>query len=211
MTEQALIGERIVTKADELFSRYGIRSVTMDEIAAQLGMSKKTLYQHFEDKDELVDAVFVREMEKDKIECAAQSGKSRDAVEEIFLVMELFEEMFATMSPTLLNDLTKYHPKTYKKFQQHKDVFFHSIIRKNLERGIADGHYRADINVDIVTNFRLESMLIPFMPEFYSKHKYNLAVVEGEILMLFLHGLVTSKGLKLIEKYVVLKTNKTKK
>ena len=90
------IQERIRQKADELFRRYGIRSVTMDEIATQLGMSKKTIYQYFTDKDQLVDAVAVDEIHYSQECCMKDAADSANAIEEIFRVMEFVEVMLET-------------------------------------------------------------------------------------------------------------------
>ncbi|MEK7225127.1 MAG: helix-turn-helix domain-containing protein, partial [Bacteroidota bacterium] len=98
---------RIQAKADELFMRYGIRSVSMDDIAAQLGVSKKTLYQFFADKDELVDAVVDKELKKGQHDCLECRRSSKDAVDEIFITMEQIAEQFRNMNPMVLYDLEK--------------------------------------------------------------------------------------------------------
>ncbi len=202
--------ERIITKADELFRRFGIRSVTMDEIAKQLSMSKKTIYQYFADKDAIVDAVFLQHIEKDEIECAQMSISSANAVEEIFMVIDMIEEMFTNMNPSILNDLKKYHPKTDARFIVHKNKFIYNLIKENLERGIEEGLYRDNLNVDIISRFRVESMLLPFSPEFYSMHRYNLVEVESALAEHYLHGIASAKGVKLIEKYKQQRAKKKK-
>jgi TetR/AcrR family transcriptional regulator, cholesterol catabolism regulator len=105
------IQERIRLKADELFRRYGIRSVTMDDIAAQLGMSKKTIYQYYADKDQLVDAVTVDEINYSQECCTRDAATSANAVEEIFRVMEFVEEMFRNMNPSMLHDKEEYRKR----------------------------------------------------------------------------------------------------
>ena len=124
------IQERIRQKADELFRRYGIRSVTMDEIATQLGMSKKTIYQYYTDKDQLVDAVAVDEIHFSQECCTRDSAAAENAIEEIFKVMEFVEVMFRNMNPSMLHDLEKYHPGGYKKFLEHKNKFLYEMVKK---------------------------------------------------------------------------------
>ena len=104
------VQERIMLKADELFRRYGIRSVTMDEIANQLGMSKKTIYQYYTDKDQLVDAVAEKEISFSQESCLKDMAASSNAIDEIFRVMAFVEVMFRNMNPAMLYDLEKYHP-----------------------------------------------------------------------------------------------------
>jgi AcrR family transcriptional regulator len=193
--------ERIRKKADELFRRYGIKSVTMDEIASQLGISKKTIYQFYADKDQLVEAVAVDEISYSQECCLKDMAISTNAIEEIFRVMEFVEIMFRNMNPSMIHDLEKYHPEGYKKFLEHKNKFLFDMIKRNLERGIREELYRSEINVEIMTRYRLESMMIAFNTELFSPSKFNLAVLHHEIIEHFLYGLATLKGYKLILKY----------
>ena len=101
------VKERILTKAAELFMRYGIRSITMDEIATQLGISKKTIYQFFTDKDDMVSAVIEQETRKNEEECRNYRYESHDAVHEIFLAVEDLEEILRYTNPMMLYDLEK--------------------------------------------------------------------------------------------------------
>lgn len=195
------IKDRIQAKAEELFMRYGIRSVSMDDIAAQLGMSKKTLYQYFDDKDKLVDAVVDAELNKGQCDCAVCLQQSEDAVEEIFFTMEQIADQFRNMNPMVLYDLEKFHPASFQKFLKHKNEFLLDVIRKNIERGITEGLFRPEINVDIISRFRLESMMIAFNMTIFPPRKYNLAEVTQEIIEHYLYGLATLKGHKLILKY----------
>lgn len=195
------VQDRIRQKADELFRRYGIRSVTMDEIASQLGISKKTIYQCYADKDELVDAIAVDEIRFSQDSCLKDMAESTNAIDEIFKVMEFVEIMFRNMNPSMIHDLEKYHPTGYKKFLEHKNKFLFDMIKRNLERGIKEELYRPEINVEIMTRYRLESMMIAFNTEYFPPSKFNLAVLQQEIIEHFLYGLATLKGYKLILKY----------
>jgi AcrR family transcriptional regulator len=202
------IQERIRHKADELFRRYGIRSVTMDEIAAQLGMSKKTIYQYYTDKDQLVDAVAVDEIQFSQECCTRDSASAENAIEEIFKVMEFVEVMFRNMNPSMLHDLEKYHPVGFKKFLEHKNKFLYEMVKKNIERGIKEELYRPEIDIEIMARYRLESMMLAFNSELFPVSKFNLVKLHQEILEHFLYGLATLKGYKLILKYKQQRLNK---
>jgi TetR/AcrR family transcriptional regulator, cholesterol catabolism regulator len=193
--------ERIQAKADELFMRYGIRSISMDDIAAHLAMSKKTLYQFFADKDELVDAVVDKELKKGQLDCIQCGEQSHDAVDEIFITMEQIAEQFRNMNPMVLYDLEKFHIASFQKFLKHKNEFLLEVIRKNIERGIQEELFRSEINVDMMSKFRLESMMIAFNMTVFPPRKYNLVEVTQEIIEHYLYGLATMKGHKLILKY----------
>jgi TetR/AcrR family transcriptional regulator, cholesterol catabolism regulator len=195
------IKDRIKQKAHDMFLQYGIRSVSMDDIAASLGMSKKTIYQYYADKDELVDAVVEDELMGTQEDCTICRVKARDAVEEMVLTMMQIYDQFRNMNPVVLFDMEKFHPRSHQRFHKHKNEFLLKVIRQNIERGIEEELYRPEINVDVLSKYRLESMLIPFNLLAFPPAKYNLAQVTQEIMEHFLYGLATPKGYKLIVKY----------
>lgn len=193
--------ERISSKAHDLVMKYGVRSVSMDDIANALGISKKTIYQYFVDKDELVEAIIENTLGENQEKCTSHRAAAQNAVEEIFSAKKLLREMFSDMNPSILYDLQKYHPKAFARFLKHKNDFLFGLLRTNLEKGIKEELYRDEINVDIITRFRIESMMMPFNPDFFSKHKHSLLEVEEQLLEHFLFGIVTLKGYKLVLKY----------
>jgi AcrR family transcriptional regulator len=193
--------DRILEKATELFMRYGIRSVSMDDIATQLGISKKTIYQSFADKDELVDAMIdgdIRQMQHECDRCQRQSG---NAIEEIFLTMDMIQGHLQNMNPMLLYDLQKFHFRSFQRFMAHKNSYLLDIIRQNMEKGIVEGLYRKNLNTDILSRFRLESLMIPFNMDQFPPAKFNLVEVMRIILEHFLFGLASEKGYQMILKY----------
>lgn len=199
--------ERILFKAHELFNRYGIRSVSMDDIATQLGMSKKTIYQYCTDKDELVTAVFSEVMENNKGECLLNSTNAENAIHEVFRAFDMVQEMFTNMNPAVLFDMEKYHPGCFKKYMDYKNGFLHGMIRKNIERGIREELYRADIDVDIMARYRIHSIMLGFNSDVFPNNRTNAVHIELQLLEHFLYGLATAKGEKLIQKY---KSQRTK-
>jgi AcrR family transcriptional regulator len=194
--------ERIKKAAHDLVMQYSIRSVSMDDIAANLGMSKKTIYHYFKDKDELVEAVVDDVIITNQFECNADRGKAENAIHEIFLVMDMMAEMFKTMNPSILFDMQKYHPAAFRKFMKHKNEFLYNVCTQNMERGVREELYRPEIAIDILCKYRVETMFIPFNPEFQQSLKHSLAKIEEEIIVHFLFGLVTLKGYKMILKYM---------
>lgn len=200
--------ERILVKSNELFNRYGIRSVSMDDIAAQLGMSKKTLYQYYTDKDELVNAVFDIILSVNKNNCTECTKKGENAIDEVFLSFDIMEEMLKSMNPSVLFDMQKYHPSAYRKFDDFKNGFLYRIIKANLERGIKEELYREEIDTDILSRYRLHTVLLSFNPDVFPSNKTSLVHIEQQLIECFLYGLATPKGYKLIQKY---KNQRTKK
>ncbi len=163
--------ERILQKAHELFNRYGIRSVSMDDIAAQSGMSKKTVYQYFTDKEELVGGVFNTIMEGNKGDCCDAQKVSKNALSEVFFAFGRVQEMFADMNPAILFDMEKYHPETFKKFKEYQNGFLYGMIKANLERGVKEGLYREDIDIDTLTRYRIHSVMLAFNLEVFPNNR----------------------------------------
>ena len=202
------VKDRILTKAAELFIRYGIRSITMDEIATQLGISKKTIYQFFTDKDDLVSAVIGREVHKNELECVQYRDEATDAVHEVFLAVEDLELMLKYTNPLMLYDLEKYHPRAFQEIKEYKYQFLYEALLENLRRGIEEGVYRGDIQKDIVAKNRIESVFLVFDPDLFPHTRYRMSEVNFELALLFLHGIVTTTGKKLIEQYTNERTKK---
>ncbi len=181
--------------------RYGIRSITMDEIASTLGISKKTIYQFFTDKDDLVFAVIEQEIGKNEEECTQFRDEAADAIHEIFLAVEDLEELLAYTNPLMLYDLEKYHPRAFQKIKNYKYQFLHGATIENLRRGIEEGLYRKDIQKDIVAKSRVESAFLVFNVDLFPHSRYSMSQVNFELALLFMHGVATEKGKQLIEQY----------
>lgn len=181
--------------------QYGVRSITMDEIAVSSGVSKKTIYQFYADKDELVEAVMVDIIDFNQDCCSKDRLKSKDAIHEIFMSMRMMQEMFENMNPSVLHELEKYYPLAFDKFLQHKHNFLYKVLKENIEKGIAQELYRPDIDADVLIKARLELIMLPFNQQIFPKNKFRLVDVETQLTEHYLFGLVTAKGHKLITRY----------
>lgn len=199
---------RIAEKAEELYMRFGIRSVSMENMAEALGMSKKTLYQYFADKDQLVVEVVKRHTDVVRQQCEQIASEAQDAIHEIFLIMERVMEDFRNMNPMVLFDLQKYHPLGFQRFNEYKNQFLLDFIRCNIQRGIREGLYREDIQLEIISRYRLQSMMIPFDINVYPPTQFNMAETAQLIAENFTYGLATVKGHELIQDYQEKRKNK---
>jgi AcrR family transcriptional regulator len=193
--------DRIKQKADELYRRYGVKSVTMDEIAGQLGVSKKTIYQCFSDKNELVDEVIADILEYNRNFCMSSRVKAQNAIHEVFLAMESLESMFSNMNSVILFDIERNHPATFKKFTKFKYDFLFDIVKKNIERGKEEELYRKELNTEIIAKVRLECVILPFSEKLFPQNQFPLAFLHQQLIEFFLFGMATPKGYKLITKY----------
>jgi AcrR family transcriptional regulator len=197
---------RIIAFAHSLFMQRGIRAVSMDEIAIGLGMSKKTLYQHFADKDQLVDAVVADHLGRMQAEARQWREQAQDAVHEMFITMEQIQLQLSNMNPILLHDMQKFHPRAYEQFRTHRDVFLFALVRANMQWGIEEGYYRNELDIDVLCRYRLSSMMLPFNTELFPPQQFNLGKLSQHLLQHFVFGLVTEKGYKRMMNYYETKT-----
>ena len=195
------IKERILQTAERMFFKFGIRSVTMDDIAGELGISKKTIYQLFEDKDAIVHQVALQSFECDKIEYERIYQEAKNPVDEIFRNEEFMRQSFAEMHPSVILDFKKYYPKIWLFFQEHKESFIKKTIQRNLEEGVQQGFYRAEIDTDFLAKMRIEVIELGFNTEIFPSEKYNFIDVQLKLTDHFLHGILTTKGLQLFNEY----------
>ena len=193
--------DRILNKARELMFQTGVKHVTMDDLATQLGISKKTIYQYFKDKDALVSSVVEFELANHALLCNQSTQAADNAVHEIFLLMSVIQEMFNRMNPLALFEIEKYYPLAFDKIQKHKEDIIFSMISSNLEKGIAEGLYRKDVDITILSKYRLETSLIPFNIHVFHPSKFDLLKVNLQIIEHFVYGVATLEGHKLMDAY----------
>jgi AcrR family transcriptional regulator len=192
---------RILFKARDLMLLNGVKHVTMDDIANQLGMSKKTIYQFYKDKDALVMAVVNFELEEQSLKCQRTQDTADNAVHEMFMLLEDIQQMFKNMNPMTMNEIAKYYPEAFARIQNHKDEFMHQIIKTNLIKGIEQGVYRKEIDPEILSIYRLETSFVPFNPQLYPFSKFDIGKVTLQIIENFIYGVMSLKGIELMEKY----------
>ncbi len=193
--------ERILKETGAMFFRHGIRTITMDDIATNLGISKKTIYLYYRDKAELVKSFTEGELKIQEKDMYEIRNKSNDPVEEMLLIMEYVSRFFQKVNPTVFYDLQKYHPESWSSFKSFKEKLMIGFAEENLKNGIAQGLYRKEIKVKILARLRMEEVELGLNPQAFPPDKFKLTEVHLSLIDHFLHGIVTLKGFKLIEKY----------
>lgn len=193
--------EKLLKGAEDLFLKYGVRSITMDDIARHLGISKKTIYQHFEDKDDIVALVLRTHMERQRQQFEEIALKSKNAVEEMVMLSVLLKESMRNVNASLLFELQKYHQRAWNTWLEFKKKDIHQSIIRNLKQGIDEGYFRNDINVDVLGRMRLEMVQMAFDNMVFPRESFNLSEVQAQLFDHFVHGLLTDKGKKLYQKY----------
>ena len=195
------IKDRILNHTQALFMRNGIKSVSMDDIAADLAMSKKTLYKWFENKDQIVQAAMSRHLGSTQSECTAMIQSATSAIDELFQMLAWIKQEFGNVHPSIFYDLRKFHPGTWQLWQAHKNEFILSQIVQNLRRGIAEGLFRADLDVDVLARLRLAQIELQFDPDLFPPREFANERVSVALLEHFMLGVATLKGHKLINQY----------
>ncbi|MCW3078097.1 MAG: hypothetical protein JWO32_2706 [Bacteroidetes bacterium] len=193
--------EKILKGAEELFFKYGIKNITMDEIAKHLGMSKKTIYQYFKDKDEVVHSLILEKIEEDKCIFGKTHNESENIVVEAFAVMKNIREVMGHVNPILFYELAKFYPKTWEKFNEFKRDFIRTNLEESMRKGQDQGLIRKDVNIKILSGMRLENIDMSFNNQIFPTDKFNLVEVHVALTEHFLYGICTLKGHKLINKY----------
>jgi len=193
--------EKLLKGAEELFMRYGLRSVSMDDIARHLGISKKTIYQHFSDKDEVVATVAKGHMLKQREQFEQIAKRSRNAVEELVQISLCIKETMKDINPSLLFDMQKYHQKAWSEWLAFKQKFVRENIIRSLRQGIEEGVFRDEIQLDIIATMRLEQVQMAFDNSVFPRHKFSVPEIQEQLFDHFIYGLFTDKGRKLYHKY----------
>ena len=185
----------LIERVEKLFLRFGIKSITMDDVAADLGISKKTLYQLVESKDDLVIKVLQYHISREKSQCLKQIADAPNAIDEIFIVMDNNSQELTQMKTNVINDLQKYHHQAWALIRQFQYDFVFKVVRDNLLRGRSEGLYRDDFDVDIIAKLHLASSFSLFDPQLFSDDAMARVVLFKEYMLHYLHGIVSPKGL----------------
>ena len=193
---------RILVHAEALFKLRGIRSVTMDDLAKDLRISKKTLYQYFANKADLVLGVSKAHFERERNTTEALISKALDPIHGILLVLECSSKSLKEIPTHMVYDIQKLYPKSWQMFHDFKEGYLLEVVRKNLEEGVAQGLYRKDMDIELVALIRLVQIESSMNEHYFPASRFEFVKVQMEQFSLFLHGIVTLKGKKLIYNYL---------
>lgn len=204
--------KQVIDKAFELFTRYGIRSVSMDDLARALGISKKTLYQVVDNKADLVERLAMTHYaceSKDIIEIQEGEG---DAMEKLLAIARYSIEQFSEVSPTMIYDMQKYYASTWVKMDHLYNGFFYEVIFKNLEEGRLQGLFREDFDCDIVARLFVLKTSHMAEGEIFPPNEYGLDKLVEENFRYHAYGVASEAGRKRMEELLAqLQKEKTTK
>jgi AcrR family transcriptional regulator len=192
----------IIERAGAVYMRLGIKSVTMDDLARELGISKKTIYKYFDDKSDLVRSIVSLKMEMDQALCMNCINQSGNAIDDLLAVSKLIVEHFGNVNPSVFVDLKKYHPDAWQITEEHRWGFVLNMIVNNVKKGIEENLFREEINPDIVSRLYVSSIDLIFNTDVFPWPKFTFQAVYSELIHLHLHGLVNKNGLNYLQQKI---------
>lgn len=192
---------QILNTTGVMFRKYGIRSISMDDIARELGMSKKTLYQYVENKNDLVEKLLRHQIDSSK-SCISDSGDQMNAIDILLDVSVKVGKEISELNPAIVFDLEKFYPSLYRSFVQANREHVYTRIRENLEQGKQEGIYRLDIDSDLVSKLYVQKLIDIHNPEFLSSVDFSFERVFQVMFDNHIRGIANPEGLAYYEKQV---------
>ncbi len=195
--------DKIISTAKELFFRYGIKSISMDDLSKELGMSKKTIYQYVENKEDLVRQTINDHIAKSTSQINdIYENKSFNAIDLLVEVAKINHSILRKMNPSAVFDLKKYYKNCWTIIENHHDEFITAYIKQNLELGISEGLYRSGLNVDIITKMYVSQLEQITNNVLFPPDLFNIADVYVEFIKYHVLGISTEKGVKYFTKII---------
>lgn len=191
--------EKIIEIANDLFLSYGFKSVTMDDIAKKIGVSKKTIYKYFKNKTELVDVVTNHTFEI--ISCGINDvcNKNLNPIEEIFSIKRLVMEHLKDEKSSPQYQLQKYYPETYLSLKKKQFVMMQECVINNLKIGIDNGFYRKNIDLEFISRIYFIGLTGIKDKDFFPLNNYSMEELMNYYLEYHMKGICTEKGIQQLE------------
>ncbi len=190
---------KILNASEALFRKYGIRSVTMTEIARSLGMSKKTLYLYIENKHDLVEKMMKRHILQNQETCIVIQAEAIDALDELLKVSLYVQQQIKDINPSLLFDLQKYYRPIWELMDAFHRKYIMQMVEDNLKRGVKEGLYREDLNAPLIARLYVNLMPIMSDAEMFPTDKFPTHILHKEFIKYHISGIVSENGRKLLK------------
>jgi AcrR family transcriptional regulator len=189
----------ILERVRELFFKYGVRSVSMDDICRDINVSKKRLYQYFSSKNELVEKLLELERQNFEIIFENYNFEGVNAIDILLIVSRELGERFRDISPSMTFDLKRYYPDIYHNHVDERIEFIFGKIKINLEKGISQGMYRNDLSVELVARLYIRRLIDLHNPEFFPADKFSFQTLFDVMFDNFIRGIANEKGISYYE------------
>lgn len=196
------MNEEILKTAADLFLSYGFKSVTMDDIANALGISKKTIYQHFNNKTELVEAttLYMFNFISNGIDDITKQDKN--PIEEIFEIKNFLMKHLKDEKSSPQYQLQKYYPKIFDDLKAKQLCVMDDCVTNNLVKGLKLGLYRDNLNMEFISKIYFNCMMVLKDKELFPLNNFSMNTLMNYYLEYHLRGICTSKGLDTLTEYL---------
>ena len=192
----------ILSKVRELYMKYGIKSITMDDVAQELGISKKTLYQFVTDKDDLVGKFIDFEIASRQAEICKCFRTGFNAIEELFEISMFMNKMMRAQNPATEHDMKKYYPHHYQKTVAARREGIYQYILMNLKKGRTEGLYREDMDEEVIAKLYLSRTENIHFNELFTVEEFTSIKLFKELLNYHVRGIATPEGIAVLEKKI---------
>ena len=194
--------EQLIEKASETFLSHGIKSLTMSDMASKLGISKKTLYNFVSDKNDLVKKCIQYHISANECEMHEACNVSHNAVEELINFSKIAGSKMKLIHPSIFYDLQKYHPEAWAIIRNFEDKAILELTINNLQKGIEQGLYRKELNINIIANLYVSVVQSIFNNTAVIQDGISVTEYYFEIFNYHIRGIANEKGIKLINQYL---------
>lgn len=192
----------ILEQAEKLFMRLGIKSMTMDDVATQLRISKKTLYEYFSDKNDLVEQVVASVCKHHRTNIDAICARGMNAIDENHEITKFIASQIGGVHPSVQFDLQKYHPKAWSILDETERMDIHRCVSTNLKKGLKEGLYREGLDVEVITRLYMASMDVTWDGQVFPQDQFNISEVLWKHFEYHIRGIASRKGVEYLEKKV---------
>ena len=199
---QAIMKDKIIHKSAELFLNLGFKSVTMDDIANEMGISKKTIYVHFENKTKLVEATTLSVFETISQGIDNITSLKKNPIEEIYEIKHFVMNNLKDEKSSPQYQLQKYYPRLFASLKQKQFDVMQNCVVENLKRGVAIGLYRSSISVEFVSRIYFSSMMTIKDHDLFPLKVFSMNMLMEHFLEYHLRGICTTKGLETLSKFI---------
>jgi AcrR family transcriptional regulator len=186
----------ILVRSTAVFMRYGMKSVTMDDVARELKVSKKTLYKYVSDKEDLIVQALELYLNGERCRIQETHNKAGNAIEEMVIIIRGVTETLRNIHPSIHYDMEKYYPRAWKLMKDHKEHTIYGTILENLKRGIEEGYYRENLNPEIIARFYSSTADMVFDGSLFPADRYTFTDVYLEYVRYHIRGIASKKGNK---------------
>lgn len=201
--------QKLLEDATRVFMQFGIKSVNMDDLARHLSVSKKTLYQYFTDKEDLVRKAVASHCTREDREIQGICTKGLNAIEEMLEIMHFVTGLLKNIHPSIQYDMQKYHPEAYRAMRENRDRAIFDCMMSNTKKGQKEGYYRKDFNAEVIIKLYIARMDLIFDQSIFPFEQFTFSDVYREMFRYHIRGIASEKGLEYLEQKLKQKKRNT--